>query len=62
LCAALEATCAAEGLRAAVLERLRDVDTLDDLLALQSALAADLRPARRALSGWLAQQRDLQGR
>jgi uncharacterized protein len=59
---ALESTCAAAGARAAVLEPLRDVDTLDDLLALRAALAGDSRPARRALTGWLAQQRDLQGR
>ena len=60
LFAALEATCAAADVRAAVLEPLRDVDTLDDLLALQAALCADLRRARRALCVWLAQQRDLQ--
>jgi hypothetical protein len=59
---ALESICAAAGARAAVLEPLRDVDTLDDLLALRAALAGDARPARRALSGWLAQQRDLHGR
>jgi len=60
LFAALNAACAAAGLRAGVLEPLRDVDTLDDLLALQAALCADLRRARRALCVWLAQQRDLQ--
>ena len=60
LFAALESTCADAGARAAVLEPLRDVDTLDDLLALRAALARDSRQARRALSGWLAQQRDLQ--
>jgi glycosyltransferase A (GT-A) superfamily protein (DUF2064 family) len=59
---ALESICAAAGARAAMLEPLRDVDTLDDLLALRAALAGDSRPARRALSGWLAQQRDLQRR
>ena len=59
---ALESICRAAGARAAVLEPLRDVDTLDDLRALGETLAGDSRPARRALSGWLAQQRDLQGR
>lgn len=62
LFAALEVACTAVGARAGVLEPLRDVDTLDDLLALPPALAADLRSARRALCGWLAQQRDLQER
>jgi uncharacterized protein len=62
LLAALESTCAAAGARAAVLEPLRDVDTLDDLLALRATLVGDSRPARRALTAWLAQQRDLQGR
>jgi glycosyltransferase A (GT-A) superfamily protein (DUF2064 family) len=57
---ALESTCAAAGARAAVLEPLRDVDTLDDLLALRAALAADSRPARRALTAWLTEQGDLQ--
>ena len=60
LFAALESTCAAAGARAAALGPLRDVDTLDDLLALHAALAGDSRPARRALSGWLAQRRGLQ--
>jgi hypothetical protein len=59
---ALKTVCAGAGARAAVLEPLRDVDTLDDLLALRAALAGDSRPARRALRGWLAQQRDLQAR
>jgi glycosyltransferase A (GT-A) superfamily protein (DUF2064 family) len=59
---ALESLCAAAGARASVLEPLRDVDTLDDLLALRAALAGDPRPGRRALSAWLAQQRGLQGR
>jgi hypothetical protein len=57
---ALEAVCVAAGARAALLEPLRDVDTLEDLLALRAALAGDSRPARRALSRWLAQRRDLQ--
>jgi len=56
---ALESTCASAGARAAVLETLRDVDTLDDLVALRAVLAGDSRPARRALCGWLAQQHDL---
>ena len=59
---ALESICAAAGARVAVLEPLRDVDTLDDLLALRAALAGDSRPARRALTDWLAQQRDLHGK
>jgi uncharacterized protein len=62
LFAALESTCASVGARAAVLEPLRDVDTLDDLRALLAALAADPRPARRALCGWLARQRELRER
>ena len=56
---ALEAGCARAGARAAVLEPLRDVDTLEDLRALRTALDGDSRPARRALSRWLAQQPDL---
>jgi len=59
LCGALEAACARAGARAAVLEPLRDVDTLEDLRALRSALDVDQRPARRALGRWLAQQSDL---
>jgi hypothetical protein len=59
LFAALEATCVTAGAHAAVLEPLRDVDTLEDLLALRAALDRDTRPARRALGRWLAQQRDL---
>ena len=55
------AGCARAGARAAVLEPLRDVDTLEDLRALRTALAGDSRPARRALSRWLAQQPDLRG-
>jgi uncharacterized protein len=57
---ALQSICAGTGARAAVLEPLRDVDTLDDLLALRTMLARDSRPARRTLSSWLAQQQDLQ--
>ena len=57
LFAALEASCS--GARAAVLEPLRDVDTLEDLLALHASLDGDTRPARRALGRWLAEQRDL---
>jgi hypothetical protein len=59
---ALESICVAAGARAALLEPLRDVDTLEDLLAFRAALAGDSRPARRALSRWLAQQRDLRGK
>jgi glycosyltransferase A (GT-A) superfamily protein (DUF2064 family) len=59
---ALESTCSTAGARVAVLEPLRDVDTLDDLLALRAALTGDSRPARRALTRWLARQRDLQAR
>jgi hypothetical protein len=44
-----------------VLEPLRDVDTLEDLRALHAAIDGDSRPARRALSRWLAQQPDLRG-
>lgn len=61
LCGALEAGCARAGARAAVLEPLRDVDTLEDLRALHAAIDGDSRPARRALSRWLAQQPDLRG-
>jgi len=60
LLAALESICSAAGARAAVLEPLRDVDTLDDLLALRATLVGDSRLARRALSDWIAQQGDLE--
>jgi glycosyltransferase A (GT-A) superfamily protein (DUF2064 family) len=53
---ALRALCAANGSCSATLETLRDVDTLDDLLALEAELAADVRPTRRALVRWLARQ------
>jgi len=59
---ALAAVCVSAGARSAMLEPLRDVDTLADLLALGAPLAGDSRPARRALGRWLAQQRDLQGK
>ncbi len=56
---ALRATCAAHGSSPATLQRLKDVDTLDDLLALRSALLEDPRPARRALLRWLTTQTEL---
>jgi uncharacterized protein len=59
---ALDAACTAAGARASLLEPLRDVDTLEDLLALRTALERDPRPARRALCRWLAQQQDLHER
>jgi glycosyltransferase A (GT-A) superfamily protein (DUF2064 family) len=59
LFATLRERCRAEGLSAAVLEPLRDVDTLADLLALRTDLSDDRRPTRRALSVWLARQPDL---
>jgi glycosyltransferase A (GT-A) superfamily protein (DUF2064 family) len=58
LCAALRTACARAGARAATLPTLRDVDTLDDLVALRTELAEDPRPARRALVDWLATQPD----
>jgi len=59
LCKALQAACAAAGTRAAALPSLHDVDTLGDLIALRTELAADPRPARRALVDWLAAHPDL---
>jgi rSAM/selenodomain-associated transferase 1 len=53
LFAALRALCAANGASIALLETLRDVDTLADLLAVGAELAGDTRPARRALARWL---------
>ena len=55
---ALSTACAAAGSSAATLPRLDDVDTLDDLVALRTELAGDVRPARRALARWLAAQTD----
>ena len=55
----LRAACVAAGSSAATLPRLKDVDTLDDLVALRTELLADARPARRALVRWLAAQTDL---
>lgn len=54
LCAALRRRCEDAGWRVAALEPRPDVDTLSDLIALEHALAADPRPARRALRRWLA--------
>jgi glycosyltransferase A (GT-A) superfamily protein (DUF2064 family) len=53
---ALRALCAASGAGITTLETLRDVDTLDDLLAVGANLANDARPARRALARWLERQ------
>jgi hypothetical protein len=55
----LRGACAAAGSSAELLPRLGDVDTLEDLVALRTALRADSRPARRALVRWLAAQTDL---
>jgi glycosyltransferase A (GT-A) superfamily protein (DUF2064 family) len=55
----LRAACALAGSSVATLPRLTDVDTTGDLLALRTELRGDLRPARRALSSWLAAQTDL---
>ncbi len=59
LFAALQTRCTDAGARAALLEPLRDVDWLEDLLALRQDLERDPRPARRALCQWLAAQTDL---
>jgi uncharacterized protein len=56
LLGALRAICAANGASIATLETLRDIDTLEDLLALGAELAGDTRPARRALARWLERQ------
>ena len=55
----LRAACVAAGSSAATLPRLKDVDTLDDLVALRTELLGDARPARRALVRWLTAQTDL---
>ena len=55
----LRAACVAAGSSAATLPRLKDVDTLDDLVALRTDLLGDARPARRALVRWLTAQMDL---
>ena len=54
----------ASGLRRGRLERptlprLKDIDTLGDLVALRTDLLSDPRPARRALVRWLTAQTDL---
>ena len=59
LCESLRAACIAAGASAAVLGRLKDVDTLADLVALRAELGGDSRPARCALVRWLAVQPDL---
>lgn len=51
--AALAATLTASGRRVASLEPRADVDSRADLEALGARLAADGRPARRALVAWL---------
>ena len=56
---ALRAACAAAGSSAATLPRLKDIDTLGDLVALRTDLLSDPRPARRALVRWLTAQTDL---
>jgi glycosyltransferase A (GT-A) superfamily protein (DUF2064 family) len=56
---ALRAACAAAGSSVATLPRLKDVDTLGDLVALRTDLLSDPRPARRALVRWLTAQTDL---
>lgn len=55
----LYATCARAGASAELLEPLRDVDTLEDLLALRTELDGDPRPARKALVRWLANRPEL---
>jgi glycosyltransferase A (GT-A) superfamily protein (DUF2064 family) len=55
----LRAACHTPGASAATLPRLRDVDTLGDLVALRTLLQDDRRPARRALVRWLSAQPDL---
>lgn len=57
---ALYATCARAGASAELLAPLRDVDTLDDLLALRAELEGDPRPARKSLARWLAGRADLE--
>ena len=59
LFAALRASCAEAGASIAVLPSLRDVDTIEDLVALGTDLDGDARPARRLLRGWLATHADL---
>jgi glycosyltransferase A (GT-A) superfamily protein (DUF2064 family) len=59
LCASLRTACRAAGASTALLTRRNDVDTVADLLAVRTDLRGDLRPARRALVGWLAAQADL---
>jgi glycosyltransferase A (GT-A) superfamily protein (DUF2064 family) len=56
---ALQAACVARRASLTTLPQLRDVDTLDDLADLRTALGGDLRPARRALARWLTAQADL---
>lgn len=51
--AALARRLRADGRDVATLATLADVDSLEDLAALAPRLAADARPARRALAAWL---------
>lgn len=51
--AALARRLQADGRDVATLATLADVDALEDLAALAPRLAADARPARRALAAWL---------
>ena len=52
---ALSSACTRHGLTVATLEARADVDTVAGLLAARNDLAADQRPARRALNRWLAE-------
>lgn len=54
LMSALEQRCIAGGHRLCRLEALSDIDSLSDLRAARAWLGGDARPARRRLSGWLA--------
>jgi glycosyltransferase A (GT-A) superfamily protein (DUF2064 family) len=49
----LEASCLQAGRTICLTGTLRDVDTVEDLLGLTETMAADDRPARRALARWL---------
>ena len=54
LMAELERLCTGLGWSTARLAPLADIDTLDDLDTLRRGVPGDLRPARRALGAWLA--------
>jgi uncharacterized protein len=55
--ARLRESCERAGWSVATLEPLADIDRLGDLAAMTRSLRDDPRPARRALSEWLAEQR-----